>query len=179
MEELDEKSVKDEEKQKILQNIGKNQTVHQYFDISILVRTSEKELGKLTELTEEMTFSMEIPEELIQEGRTFYIINLHNGEVKRIDATLNGTKLEFVTAHFSTFALAYEDELITDNDAIEDDDKQEVPGEDIQEPSEEPVEDPKEEVKVPNTGDDIILYVLLAIAALTGIVILKKVNSKK
>ena len=179
MEELDEKLVKDEEKQKILQNISKNQTVHQYFDISILVRTNEKELGKLTELSEEMKFSMEVPKELIQEGRTFYIINLHNGEVKRIDATLNGTKLEFVTAHFSTFALAYEDELITDNDAIEDDDKQEVPGEDIQEPSEEPVEDPKEEVKVPNTGDDIILYVLLAIAALTGIVILKKVNSKK
>ena len=43
MEELDEKSVKEEEKQKILQNMKENQTVHQYFDISILVRTNEKE----------------------------------------------------------------------------------------------------------------------------------------
>ena len=195
MEELDEESVKVEEKQKILQNIGKNQTVHQYFDISILVRTSEKELGKLTELREEMTFSMEIPKELIQEGRTFYIINLHNGEVKRIDAILNGTKLEFATAHFSTFALAYEDELPTDDSITDDDDvieddnitendgMQEVPGGDIQEPTEEPTDEPKEETKeevnVPNTGDNIVLYLILVIAALTGIVILRKVNSKK
>lgn len=197
MEELDDKSVNDEEKQEILQKMGKNQTVHQYFDISVLVRTGEKELGKLTELTEKMTFSMEIPKELIQEGRTFYIINLHNSEVKRIDAILNGTKLEFATAHFSTFALAYEDELpaddsITeDDDVTEDDGSQEVPGGAIQEPTEDPkeevkdetkeeiTEDSKEEVNVPNTGDNIVLYVILAIAALTGIVILKKVNSKK
>ena len=191
MEELDEKSVNDEEKQEILQKMEKNQTVHQYFDISVLVRTGEKELGKLTELTEKMTFSMEIPKELIQEGRTFYIINLHNSEVKRIDAILNGTKLEFATAHFSTFALAYEDELPADDSITEDDGSQEVPGGAIQEPTEEPKEEVKEdtkeeieeeieeEVNVPNTGDNIILYVLLAIAALTGIVILKKVNSKK
>lgn len=190
MEELDEKSVKDEEKQKILQNIAKNQTVHQYFDISILVRTSEKELGKLTELTEEMTFSMEIPEELIQEGRTFYIINLHGDEVKIIDATLNGTKLKFVTSHFSTFALAYEDEKTIDDGVTENDGSQEMPGGAIQEPTEEPKEEvkeeqqnenkeeAKEEVNVPNTGDNIVLYVLLAIVALVGIILLKKVNSK-
>ena len=37
----------------------------------------------------------------------------------------------------------------------------------------------KEEVNVPNTGDNIVLYVLVAIVSLIGIVISKKVNTKK
>ena len=107
--ELDKNAVSEEEKQKILQTVAANQTVHQYFDISVLVRTNQTELGKITELTEKMKFSMEISKDLIQEGRKFYILKIHGDEVERIEAVLNGTKLEFETSQFSTFALAYED----------------------------------------------------------------------
>ena len=173
MEELDKDSVKEEVKQKILQTVAANQKVHQYFDISVLVRTNEKELGKLTQLTEKMKFSMEISKDLIKEGRKFYIINLHGDEVNRIEATLNGTKLEFETEKFSTFALAYEDGEAGSG----------VPGE--QQPSEEnnnvvpPVSEGKDDT--PKTGIiNIPVYVWLSIAvmALVGIATTKKQRSK-
>lgn len=182
MEELDNKDVKEEEKQKILETIEENQTVHQYFDISVLVKTNEKELGKLTQLTDKMKFSMEISKDLIKEGRKFFILKLHGDKVEEIEAVLNGTKLEFETDQFSTFALAYEDAKANDN-LTDEDASQGAPGESIEQPKEEPKEEVKEETKenvnVPNTGDNIALYVVLAVIAITGIVISKKLNAKK
>ncbi len=169
MEELDKKDVKEEEKQQILENLKENQTVHQYFDISVLVRTNEKELGKLTQLTDKMKFSMEISEDLIQEGRKFFILKLHGDEVKKIETTLTGTKLEFETDQFSTFALAYEDEKIADSGE----------GEKIEQPKEEEKTEETTKPDVPNTGDNIVLYVLLAVVALTVIIVMKKANTKK
>ena len=155
VDELDKNSVKEEEKQMILQTVKANQTVHQYFDISVLVRTNETELGKLTQLTEKMKFSMEISKDLIQEGRKFYILKVHGDEVERIEAVLNGTKLEFETDQFSTFALAYEDE--------------------VEEKTETPVEGEKDDT--PKTGViNIPAYVWLSIAgmAVVGILTTKK-----
>ena len=112
---------------------------------------------------------MEISKDLIQEGRKFYILKVHGDEVERIEAVLNGTKLEFETDQFSTFALAYED--ATAGGEGESDNSGEVPGGAI--------EQPKEEVNVPNTGDNIVLYIALALIAVVGIVLTKKVNTKK
>lgn len=111
MEALEKRNVKEEEKQKILQTIKANQIIHQYFDISVLVSSDQIELGKITQLSEKMKFSIEISENLIQKGRKFYIIKLHGDEAERIETVLNGTKLEFETDQFSTFALVYEDEV--------------------------------------------------------------------
>ena len=111
MEALEKNNVKEEEKQKILQAIKANQTIHQYFDISVLVSSGQIELGKITQLTEKMKFSIEISQDLIQKGRKFYIIKLHSDDVQMIVTALNGTKIEFETDQFSTFALAYEDEV--------------------------------------------------------------------
>jgi len=166
--ELAKDEVKEEEKQKILQTVAANQKVHQYFDISVLVRTQEAELGKIKQLTEKMKFSMEISKDLIQEGRKFYIIKLHGDEVKRIEATLNGTKLEFETDQFSTFALAYEDVETGSG----------VPGI-PQPPTEEKDETPltNEKDETPKTGTiNIPVYVWITLAgiAVVGIVTTKK-----
>lgn len=181
MEELNEEIVKEEEKQKILETVEENQTVHQYFDISVLVRTQEAELGKLTQLTEKMKFTMEISKDLIQEGRRFYILKLHGDKVEKIEATLKGTKLEFETDQFSTFALAYEDAKTVEDE--EEDNSGEVPGGAIEEPKdevkEETKEESKEEINVPNTGDNIVLYIALALIAVIGMVVTKKVNARK
>lgn len=172
MEELEKDAVKKEEKEKILQTVAANQKVHQYFDISVLVKTNETELGKITQLTETMKFSMEISKDLIQEGRRFYIIKLHGDEVKRIDAELVGTKLEFEIDQFSTFALAYEDEVEEDETKVEtpttekkdDDAKVDVPT-------------TEEKDDTPKTGAiNIVTYIWIALVviALVGIVTTKK-----
>ena len=159
VEELDKNAVSEEDKQKILQNVAANQKVHQYFDISVLVRTNETELGKLTQLTEKMKFSIEISKDLIQEGRKFYILKLHGDKVERIETVLNGTKLEFETDQFSTFALAYEDVKTTGT----------------AKPEKDIIDGEKDET--PKTGViNIPLYVWVSIAgmALVGILTTKK-----
>jgi len=169
VEELDKESVNKEEKQQILQTVAANQKVHQYFDISVLVKTEKEELGKITQLTDKMKFSMEISKDLIQEGRKFFILKLHGDKVERIETVLNGTKLEFETDQFSTFALAYEDVETSSG----------VPGE-PQPPTEEnddvpPVSEEKDDT--PKTGAiNIPVYVWITIAgmAIVGIVTTKK-----
>ena len=120
---------------------------------------------------------MEISKDLIQEGRKFYILKLHGDEVAKIEAVLNGTKLEFETDQFSTFALAYEDAKTVEGG--EGDNSGKVPGESIEEPKDEVKEETEEEVKVPNTGDNIALYIALALIAVIGMVITKKLNARK
>lgn len=163
MEALKNDTVKEEEKQLILQNVRPNQKVHQYFDISVLVTADQIELGKLTQLTDKIKFSIEISKDLIQDGRTFYILKLHNGEVKRIDGVLNGMNLEFKTDEFSTFALAYED--IETSGSVEPE----------QEPSKDVSNGEKDET--PKTGEiNIPTYVWISIAgiALIGLATTKK-----
>jgi LPXTG-motif cell wall-anchored protein len=48
-------------------------------------------------------------EGIIKEGRKFFILKLHDGEVEQINGKLNETKLEIEVDQFSTFVLAYED----------------------------------------------------------------------
>lgn len=109
MQKIDEKDLTDEDKDKMLAIVSEDGTVCQYFDISVLVTIDNEEYGKLTDLTDKMKFSIQISEDLIKEGRKFYIIKLHNGKTEKIEAVVNGTNLEFETDKFSTFALAYED----------------------------------------------------------------------
>ena len=166
MEELKKENVYDGDKQTILQEISENQKIHQYFDISVAVETSQEHIGYLTELTEKVKLSIEIPEELIVEGREFFIVKLHNGEVQKIEAVLNGTKIEFETQHFSLFALAYED---VDNTIS-------VPAE--QEPEQEPESDEKDDT--PKTGViNIPVYVWITIAGMAVVGILTTKKSSK
>lgn len=100
-----------ENEKKLANDIKKeNETVGTYFDISILLKAGDIELGKLTKLSAPMTFRMSVPSGLIQEGRSYFIIRIHDGVAERLDTTLNddGT-LSFETDRFSTYALAYSD----------------------------------------------------------------------
>ena len=167
MESLEKDNVKEEEKQLILQTVTANQKVHQYFDISVLVTSNQIEIGQLTQLTDKIKFSVEISKDLIKEGRTFYILKLHNGEVKRIEAILNGTNLEFETDEFSTFALAYED--VENSGSVEAE----------KEPSHNVNDGEKDETpKTGSTNVPTYLYLILACVSLIGILIKKQENNK-
>lgn len=109
IEKIDAKDINNEDKEKLLAVVSEDGTVYQYIDISILVSIDNEEVGKITNLTDKMKFSIKISEDLVKEGRKFYILKLHEGKVEKIEAVLNGTNLEFETGEFSTYALAYED----------------------------------------------------------------------
>lgn len=96
-------------------------TINKYMDISIFAYRDESRnnyIGQINELTNNITISFEIPEEIrnAPEGmkRTFYIIHVHGSEdAEKIDnITINGNILTFKTNKFSVFALGYKDETL-------------------------------------------------------------------
>lgn len=84
--------------------------------------------------------------------RKFYIVAVHNGEVKNIEAELNGNILTFETDSFSTYALAYTDTI---------------------------TESKENNLSNPRTGDNIALWIGLVLISMIGIVGTKILTSKK
>lgn len=91
-----------------------NITIAQYLDLGVMLVADNQELGNLNVLDKEIKLSVTLPKELIKDGRTFYVVRVHEGKVEKLDAVLNsdGT-LTFKTDRFSTYALAYEDKVTT------------------------------------------------------------------
>lgn len=88
--------------------------VVQYFDIAVLLCTTDGEvLGTYHELSNTLSFNIAIPKELNQEGRSFIVVRIHNGEITILDTVMNadGT-LTFETDRFSIYALAYTDDFV-------------------------------------------------------------------
>lgn len=141
---------------KIENSMKKDEKIAQYFDISVLVKADGKKVGELEELSNKITLSVVIPNELIVEGREFYILREHDGKVERLATTLDGNVLEFKTDKFSTYALTYADPA----DVVEDN-----------------KENNKEEIKNPQTSDNILTSIavgLVGIVTIAGIAIYKK-----
>ena len=93
----------------------KNIKITNYFDITLNVQDSARNevLGTLNELSKEMTFNVAIPKELttVPEGynRKYYVVRYHDGKSEILETTANGNILTFKSDKFSTYALAYED----------------------------------------------------------------------
>ncbi|MBQ7915679.1 MAG: hypothetical protein IJ315_02680, partial [Firmicutes bacterium] len=98
------------------------QTILQFLDLSVEIKAYvDGELegtGNVSELDEAIVFTVAIPEEAakVPAGftRAYFVIYVHDGVTKQIPAKLNedGT-ISFNAGEFSTYALAYEDTLIT------------------------------------------------------------------
>ena len=90
-------------------------TVAMYLDLSVLIKADDIELGNITNLSTPMKFTVVVPENLLAEGREFYILRVHNGAVNKIVPERNKNILTFRTDRFSTFAVVYEDKKVEDN----------------------------------------------------------------
>ena len=90
-------------------------TVAMYLDLSVLIKADDIELGNITNLSTPMKFTVVVPENLLAEGREFYILRVHNGAVNKIVPERNKNILTFGTDRFSTYAVVYEDKKIDDN----------------------------------------------------------------
>ena len=99
----------------IKKNLGENDKLAQYLDLTIMIKSvsndgTEKELGTLNVLEEEISFTIVIPTNLVQNGRTFFILRNHEGKVDKLSLSKNADgSYSFKTDRFSTYALAYED----------------------------------------------------------------------
>ena len=148
---------------------------------------------KLSTVKEAIKFTVEVPSELkadIPEGytRIFYIIRNHNGaidvwETKEVDG-----KLSFESDKFSTYAIAYKDvkeEVVTPPTVEGETGKEEAEQQPEVAPEAKPETEPevKPEVKpttpdVPKTGDNVVMFAVLAVVAMAGIVVAIKMRKK-
>ena len=196
-----ETEVNAQDKKVLEGHIDENVNIAQYLDINILVKAADQVIGEVNELNEEVAFIVAIPEDLMKEGRTFYVIRVHDGKVEKLDTVENenGT-LTFKTDKFSTYALAYEDaqestttpttpnqpnnpEQPTQPGQSQDD----VKGEAVVTPDNNQqvtnTQNTQETAKEPKTGDtsNIALYGAMALISLglVGAIVLKKKVSEK
>ena len=89
----------------------KQLTVSQYLDISIVVKNPKdgKVVDTVTETPSALKFTVLVPNDLLKDGRKFYVLRNHDGETTVLDTKQDGNKLTFETDKFSTYAVAYTD----------------------------------------------------------------------
>ncbi|MBQ3145351.1 MAG: hypothetical protein IJB90_02060 [Clostridia bacterium] len=150
MEELEEKDIKEEELKAIKEALKDGKIIDLY-DITLAIIADRQEVSTISEISNKLKFKVLIPEDLLKDGRTFFMYRYHNGKVEKLTGELDEENyFIFESDKFSTYALAYEDKV-------------EEPTAGGQGSAEQqPAEDKKDET--PKTGAfDIALYVLGAI----------------
>ena len=196
-----ETEVNAQDKKVLEGHIDENVNIAQYLDINILVKAADQVIGKVNELDKEVIFTVAIPEDLMKEGRTFYVIRVHDGKAEKLETVENedGT-LTFKTDKFSTYALAYVDaqESTTtpttpnqpnnpEQPAQPGQSQDDIKGETVVTPDNNQqvtnTQNTQETAKEPKTGDtsNIALYGAMALISLglVGAIVLKKKVSEK
>lgn len=115
-EQLNEKTLAEIEK------VAKDLIIADYFDINVLINDDDDNtLGIIPELTKKIELMVVLPEKLVNTdkniNRKYYVIREHEGKVeiiKDVKLSDDGKSLTFESDKFSTYALAYEDEVVTD-----------------------------------------------------------------
>lgn len=94
-------------------NLG-NYQIGKVMDISLTKQIGlSGEYAYITELNNKVQISIDLDDSLIKDGRKYQVMNVHNGEAKKYNATFDKStgKLTFETGQFSTFAIIYSDEV--------------------------------------------------------------------
>ncbi|MBM6752781.1 LPXTG cell wall anchor domain-containing protein [Mediterraneibacter glycyrrhizinilyticus] len=91
-------------------------TIGQYYDISVqadVLKDGEVVKGleniPVTDMKDKISISLKIPENLLNDGRTYSMLRYHNGQASVLDTTESEGTVTFSTDGFSTYALAYAD----------------------------------------------------------------------
>lgn len=189
---VEETEVNAQDKKVLEDHIDENVNIAQYLDINILVKAEDQVIGEVNELDKEVTFTVAIPEDLMKDGRTFYIIRVHDGKAETLETVENedGT-LTFKTDKFSTYALAYEDAQESTTTPVQPaqpgQSQDDVKGETVVTPDNNQqvtnTQNTQETTKEPKTGDtsNIALYGAMSLISLglVGAIVLRKKVSEK
>ncbi|WP_165171122.1 hypothetical protein [Adlercreutzia sp. ZJ242] len=97
------------DKDKVMAVVTEDGEVAQYLDLSVVLMSKGEPLGTIDKLDEPVTFTVAIPKDLVKDGRTFYVVRVHDGKAERLATTVKDGLATFETDLFSTYALAYED----------------------------------------------------------------------
>ncbi|MBR5110596.1 MAG: LPXTG cell wall anchor domain-containing protein [Clostridia bacterium] len=86
---------------------------YQPFDLSLLLTVTDPATGNKVSAeihvsSKSVTFSLQIPENLRKQGRTFFLLHVSGGKVNELRST-TGNVLEGNSKDFSTYAIAYRD----------------------------------------------------------------------
>ena len=97
---------------------GSELTVGWYLDVSLFKQIFGEDKVKITETNGAVGITIEIPESLRKDGRTFYVIRVHDGAGEIIPSKQEGNFIRFTTDRFSTYALAYVDKTDADGASV-------------------------------------------------------------
>ncbi len=120
---IGEEGVKTEEEfvQQVIEDNAGDKTVVEYYDISMKKGKNDKEpknvddIHKDTDTNGNLEITMPIPEEHRGHGH-YSVVHVHNGEAKsHADKDNNPDTITFEVDKFSTFAIAYTDEELTED----------------------------------------------------------------
>ncbi len=99
--------------EKTVSAAGEKAEIAQYLDLSVLLKADGETIGTLEKLVQPVQVQIAIPGNLLAEGRTFYVIRVHNGVAEKLDTTVRDGVAVFETDRFSTYALVYEDAAVS------------------------------------------------------------------
>ena len=148
-------------------------TVGWYLDVSLFKQIFGEDKVKITETDGAVGITIEIPESLRKDGRTFYVIRVHDGDGEIIPSKQEGNFIRFTTDRFSTYALAYVDKTDADDASVKPADIK--PADDSSSKS----EDGLSEVK---TGDDtnvLLIFLLMIDSGLAAVYFALQKKSKE
>ncbi len=170
MDKIEEKDINEEEL-KAMKEAAKDGKFVKFYDITLVMNADGTQIDTISEISNKLTFKVLIPEELVKEGRTFFMYRYHEGEnggkVEKLTGELDEENyFTFQSDRFSTYALAYEDKV-------------EEPTTGGQGTAEQQPEADKKDEKdeTPKTGSvDVVLFAsaIVAVISVAGIVTVKK-----
>ncbi len=89
--------------------------IGKFIDLTVMKKIGDGDWEKVTDLNEELEITIEIDKELQADGRVFYVLRYHDGEVTTLeDQDNNPETITIKTKLFSTYAIAF----IADSNAV-------------------------------------------------------------
>ena len=176
----------------IIKSALKEEKVAKYYDINIMLKVDEEEIGKVESLKTEIPITVGIPEDIpkLEENMTrkFKIISVHDEETEELETTNNGDgTITFKAKKFSVYALAYTDTKVdeTNNNNNNNDNEtkeNEIVENNITQQEEQNQNQNQNEagaadaITRPTTGDAIMIVVFVLLTAIAGILLTEKMK---
>lgn len=99
--------------EKIEQIVGDKGEIVEYLDVKVSLKVDNGQAsaqGKISEIEEPITFTIDVPENLQGKELNFYVVRVHDGKAEKLQTKVSedGKTLSFETDKFSTYALVSE-----------------------------------------------------------------------
>lgn len=110
-------NIETSEKEKIEQKLTNDSTVGMYLDLNLYKNVEGETEQQITETGTDVSLSIDIPASMentdLDSKRTYQVVRIHDGEAETLvsDYDSESGKLTFNTDRFSTYAIAYADEM--------------------------------------------------------------------